>query len=338
MKQKKRRAKSPRVQQKNLLRRRKNRQLRFRLITVAAAAAAAVVTVSGFFHAEEFVISGETRYKKTELLSTLPVKQGDNLIFLDKHHAVSALQTAFPYLDEIVLDRKFPDTLEIQLTERKPVIAVEQDKQCYLLDATGKVLEKRKEGETGSASEVIGVGEVKLKVGSAIPKKGYEKLWAVLDFLELMRKYDLGDRVNSIDITKSYEVSLKFDRNYRIEFGSVDDKDLVEYKIQFLQAVLKKESLPMTGIIDLTDGEQARYRPFTGEDKTSSEKTEEIVGQPENADDEEQEAASDDDSESQKAEGNSEKTGEEDVENNTGSGQNSDENGAEPQENEAAQE
>ena len=275
MKQKKRRMKSPRVQQKNMLRRRRNRQLRFRLLTVCLAAAVAVITVSGFFHAEEFVISGETRYEKKELLSTLPVKQGDSLIFLDKHHAISTLQKAFPYLDEIVLDRKFPDTLEIQLTEREPVVAVQQEEEYYLLDQTGKVLEQKVEDETGSVTQVIGVGKVSLKIGETIPKKGYEKLWAVLDFLELMRKYDLNDRVNSIDITKSYEVDLKFDQNYRIEFGSVDDKDLVEYKIQFLQAVLKKESLPKSGIIDLSDGQQARYRPFSGTDTTKASEQEE---------------------------------------------------------------
>lgn len=283
MKKKRRRIKSPRVQQKNMLNRRRRRQIWFRIATIAASVAVAVLTISEFFHVEQFVISGETRYEQQDLLDALPVKQGDSLIFLDKQDAENRLQQVFPYLEQIVLVRKFPDTLELQLTERKPIVAVQQGERYYLLDAAGKVLEQKNADGLGDITQVIGIGELSFTVGSTVPVQGYEKLWVVLDFLELMQKYELSDRVNSIDITKLYEVYLQFDQRYRVEFGSVDDMELVEYKIQFLQAVLKKDSLPMSGVIDLSDGEKASYRPFTGEDITAREEDEQDAEQTDTA-------------------------------------------------------
>ncbi|MGN1030605.1 MAG: cell division protein FtsQ/DivIB [Butyricicoccaceae bacterium] len=286
MKQKKKRIKSPKAQQQSLQRKRRSRQTRFQLATTALSAVIAVFTVSSFFHAEAFEVSGKTRYKQSELLSVLPVEQGDNLIFFNKNRAVRTLESAFPYLDEIEIKRQFPDKLEIHVTDREPVIAVTQGTDtAYLIDETGKVLDKKNQDQVGSTTQVIGAGSAELRVGSTIGDKGYEKLRAVLRLLALMEKYDLADRVNSVDITKSYEVSLEFGNSYQIEFGSVDDEELVEYKIQFLQAVLKKESLPTTGIIDLSDGQQARYRPLTGENETAQNTEAEDTGSDESTED-----------------------------------------------------
>ncbi|MDD6612209.1 MAG: FtsQ-type POTRA domain-containing protein [Clostridiales bacterium] len=258
--------------QQRARRRRQGKMVR-RVIFTLLIAAAIVMAPTVFFRVSKVTVTGDTRYTDEELVRISGVQEGDNMFFLDTGHIISLLEAKYPYLDTIQLHRRMPSTLQIEVTDRVPILSIENNGSYLLMDRAGKVLEK-----TGSVAEntteVIGASPDGLKPGDwaeddSDGKKDqkHEKILAVLRLMELMTQYEMQDCIRSVDIDKAYDVRVQYEDRYTILLGSMD-KEKLEHKIQFLQAILKEPSLPESGIIDLTGDSEARYRPQ--EDSTSN--------------------------------------------------------------------
>ena len=241
---------------KQRMARRKRKNMLFRIVCCVLICAVIILAPTVFFRVSQVEIIGDTRYPANDLITTSGVREGDNLFFLDSAGIVRKLQDAYPYLDTVTIKRKPPSTLHIEVTERIPALSVEQKGKYLLIDMTGKVLDcvKTKAPDT---VEVIGANTDKLAAGSVL-REEHEKISTVIELMELMTQYDMGDDVRAVDIDKAFEVKMQYADKYIVLLGDLSN---LEHKIQFLQAILKESSLPDTGIIDLTDDEKAHYRP-----------------------------------------------------------------------------
>ncbi len=237
-------------------RRRRRHVLIFRVICCILVCLAAVLATTVFFRVSQGTISGDTRYTADELVAASGVQNGDNMLFLNKKQIASALEEQCPYLDTVEVHRKMPSTVEIAVTDRTAVLSVETDDGYLLMDSTGKVLEVLEEVQAGTAV-AYGTETEGLEVGDTAGED-QEKLLLVLDLMEMMTEYEMNENVISIDMEKAYDVTMQYTENYTVLLGNMDN---MEHQIQFLQAILKEPSLPESGIIDLTDDTEARYRP-----------------------------------------------------------------------------
>lgn len=253
------------------MRRRKRHRMVFRILCVLIVCAAAVLASTVFFRVSTITVSGETRYDRNELIQTSGVIEGDNLFFLRGRGIVNSLCNTYPYLDTVKLKRHLPDTLEIAVTERVPLMTVRLPSNgLYYLDGDGKVLEKVLESQIGDTVLVEGVEVNQLTPGEVVTKDTSEKITAVMGMLEMFRRYDMMDQIVSVDISQSFDVQVNYADQYTLELGTLDD---LEHKIQFLRSILKQKDLPETGVIDLSDSSEAHYRPKKVEVETIPEET-----------------------------------------------------------------
>ena len=218
-----------------------------------------------FFQVSKINVTGDTRYTSEQLIKSTGVKQGDNLFFLDTKQIAADLKDEYPYLDTVKLRRKLPSTLQIEVSDRTAALSIEQNGKYLILDMSGKVLEKTKSAAKGTA-KVTGVPMKGLHVGDAVDEDKYGKAASVMKLLELTDQYGMKKHIKTIDVEKAYDVRVTYDKRYTILLGALEESNL-EHKIQFLKAILKEPSLPESGVIDLTDEKEARYRPT--EDTTS---------------------------------------------------------------------
>ena len=218
-----------------------------------------------FFQVSKINVTGDTRYTSEQLIKSTGVKQGDNMFFLDTEQIAADLKDEYPYLDTVKLRRKLPSTLQIEVSDRTAVLSIEQNGKYLILDMYGKVLEKTKSAAKGTA-KVTGVPMKGLHVGDTVDKDKYGKAASVMKLLELTDQYGMKKHIKTIDVEKAYDVRVTYDKRYTILLGALEESNL-EHKIQFLKAILKEPSLPESGVIDLTDEKEARYRPT--EDTTS---------------------------------------------------------------------
>lgn len=218
-----------------------------------------------FFQVSKINVTGDTRYTSEQLIKSTGVKQGDNMFFLDTKQIAADLKDEYPYLDTIKLRRKLPSTLQIEVSDRTAALSIEQNGKYLILDMSGKVLEKTKSAAKGTA-KVTGVPMKGLHVGDTVDEDKYGKAASVMKLLELTDQYGMKKHIKTIDVEKAYDVRVTYDKRYTILLGALEESNL-EHKIQFLKAILKEPSLPESGVIDLTDEKEARYRPT--EDTTS---------------------------------------------------------------------
>lgn len=218
-----------------------------------------------FFQVSKINVTGDTRYTSEQLIKSTGVKQGDNMFFLDTKQIAADLKDEYPYLDTVKLRRKLPSTLQIEVSDRTAALSIEQNGKYLILDMSGKVLEKTKSAAKGTA-KVTGVPMKGLHVGDTVDENKYGKAASVMKLLELTDQYGMKKHIKTIDVEKAYDVRVTYDKRYTILLGALEESNL-EHKIQFLKAILKEPSLPESGVIDLTDEKEARYRPT--EDTTS---------------------------------------------------------------------
>lgn len=236
----------------------KRRRLLSRICLCVLVVLAVIFAPTVFFQVSTIEVTGETRYTSEELIAASGVTQGDNLSFLDKKGITSGLAEQFPYLDTVKVHRKLPSTIQIEVSDRTAALSVEQSGKYLLMDLTGKALESV-DAAAKDTVEVVGA-KTSLQPGDAVDAADGSRMSAVLKLMDFMGQYDLQDHIKKIDVSKAYDVRVQYEDRYTVLLGTIEE-DNMEHKVQFLKAILGEESLPDSGIIDLTDDEVARYRP-----------------------------------------------------------------------------
>jgi len=125
--------------------RKKKRKKRARIILITVLVVLmllvlGILSVTVFFNAEKIVVEGNTRYSAEALLKQGDLQVGQNLFRLDKFEVIEKMEE-LPYVKEVTIDRKLPNTLEITVIENQPVVWLETDTGAALLNEEYRVLE-----------------------------------------------------------------------------------------------------------------------------------------------------------------------------------------------------
>lgn len=277
---------------------RRRQKILFRLVCGLLVLAVCILAPTTFFRVSHVKVRGATRYTEQELVETSGVREGDNMVFLDKKGIAFRLQAQYPYLDMIKVHRRLPSTVQIEVAERTAVISVESNGGYLLVDEKGKVLEEVGQIAPDTA-EVVGIEPKNLRPGDLLADKLQEKsgsrdsksqdgdgaektgqqeaklkkLETALGLIATLTQYEMNTEVRRIDMEKAYDVRMEYAGRYTVLLGSLSN---LEHKIQFLQAILKEPSLPDTGIIDLTDDKKAHYRPAEAAFEDTSEEADTV--------------------------------------------------------------
>ena len=133
------------------------RRLRFVVIgvvVVAALGAAWAVIASPFLDVDRIVVKGTTRMTSAELETAARIHRGDAMVWLDGGAAVARID-ALPWIRAAHVEREWPGTVTITVTERTAVGWVDTGAGPALVDGTGRVLERVSKAPT-DLPQVVG--------------------------------------------------------------------------------------------------------------------------------------------------------------------------------------
>lgn len=68
------------------------------------------------------------------------ISERENIIFYDKDKASEVLETDYPYIKVLKIEKKFPNKIIVHTTERHEQYCIKVGDECYVLDDSGKVL------------------------------------------------------------------------------------------------------------------------------------------------------------------------------------------------------
>lgn len=227
------------INKKKMSRRRKlKKHILTVLLAVAVMCVGVVLVFSLFFKINTITVSGDRVYSDKMVIENSEIVTGKNLFRVNEKQVSERLSQELPYIKEITIERKLPDTLIINVTATREAAAVTTAKGFVLLDETGKVLDKNASILKENVAVVKGVKLSEYEEGARASFTNEKKTEALLELLEAIRKSGL-ELLTEINLKNINDIKIKYDDRITFEVGSLAN---IETKLARGVAALEKEN------------------------------------------------------------------------------------------------
>ena len=250
---------------RNRRRRRRNRgrsgflyKLMSALIICAAILAGCIV----FFRVDVVVVDGNVRYTSEEIIGVAGVERGDNLFSLNKFNMQKNIRRELPYVSEVQIIRRLPDTLLITVSESAAVAAIQKDGEWWLLDAQCKLLERGDAALAQGRAEVRGISPLAPDVGTqlAVAQEERAKLDSLSQLLSALYRQGMdGQLTDFIDLTAANEIRFGFGEKLTVVVPMNADFPAKIFALRRVQETYEEQMVELTGTLDLTYGESEAH-------------------------------------------------------------------------------
>ena len=205
----------------------------------------AVLSVTVLFPIKNIASKGSKVYTQSEIIKNSGINIGDNLIAISKNKTLDTLKSKLPFVEAVELERNFPDSLTLKITDAKEYVCYKVDENYYSASKNGWVLKSYKKRPEDIM--LVLTDKVKCKVGSEIEFLDDAAKETYLIVTDVLSRHKLS--VDYVDITDKISIKAKIDGRFIVDFGS--SKDL-EQKLKHLKAMIKEIGETATGKIDLS--------------------------------------------------------------------------------------
>lgn len=228
------------------------------LIAIGAVLVAAVL----FFRVETISVTGNERYTDQEVVSASGVLIEDNLYLLDKPTIERQILESMPYVEGVVISRKLPSTLEIDIQEITATVMLNQADATWRISLGGKLVE-RIDNAMPEMPYVDGVKLLAPTVGTLMTL-GEEEAEvgmrdSLLTLLGALDELDMLEDVEYIDMADSDELRIEYAGRFTVEM--LYNVDYL-YKLRTLEVVVEQLETNEVGTIDLTLDGKAHFIPI----------------------------------------------------------------------------
>lgn len=233
-------------------RRRRRRRGRFsglyKLLSVLLVLAALVAGCLVFFRVDRVVISGNRRYTEQEIEQVTGVNRGDNLIALNKNVISQRILKELPYVVAVGINRGFPDSLVITVTECEAAAYIRANGTLWLMNSESKLLE-----QTGDSTltEIRGITALQPSAGSRL-EAGQEEAYKLRDLKALMGALEekgLLSATGYIDLSSNTRIELDYEDRLTVYLPYASDYD---YDAKALRAAIDYLEPGEESVVDLT--------------------------------------------------------------------------------------
>lgn len=250
-------------------RRRGSLGLLLRPLSVILAAAAIVAALTLFFKVDKILVTGCIRYQAEEIAAASGVKQGDNLILLDKRRVSQAIYTELPYVTDVRINPQFPNTLLVEVTETRAAAAIQGAGGHWLLGLTTseklKLLELTDETAAQDYLPILGVEADAPAVGKllSLPEDSPLTMARLTELLSALEERGILSRADSVDLSDPEILVLQYDGRFRVEMYYNAD---FNFKLQCLTEAISKLEPNERGTIRMTmkNDYEVRFIPSGG--------------------------------------------------------------------------
>lgn len=238
------------------------RQFLLKLITMVAVVLALVFGMTIFFRVQNLRVTGNKKYDAKQVLASSGLEEGESLLALNKSKAAGQILEALPYVSEVQVGIKLPNTVTIDIVELEITYAVEGPNETWwLMDARGKLLEEVSKEEAMKHTHVVGIQAEKPVAGATlqVTQKDQEdtkeqnsadiantvgfaqnRMEAAISILKALEESDRTGKATKVDVSSLYDLQIWYGEKYQILLSGATD---LEYKIRYMvQAVDRLEA------------------------------------------------------------------------------------------------
>lgn len=257
-------------------------RLVIQLATVLAVVLALVMGLSVFFKVETITVTGAETYSAWAVREASGISEGDNLLTFSKIRASGQIVANLPYVKNVRIGIKLPNTVNIMIEEEDVVYSVKaSDGTWWLITSGGRVVEQTTGAAATGYTQVLGVTlenpvphqtataleDVPTETdefGELIPLTvtGAQRLTAALQILKALEANDIVGEAASVDVSRLQDIILWYGTRYQVNLG---DSTRLDYKIACMNDVVLQMSDYQSGILDIsftTWANKVGYTPF----------------------------------------------------------------------------
>lgn len=174
-------------------------------------------------------VKGNERLDFKTIAQISGIKYEENLFLLSKREVVERLKNN-PYIEDVTVVKKVPNSVFIQVKEKKVIGYISSEGNSYLIDSNGKII------------DVVPVDKTR-RNDSKIEKKGFDKentsplTEEQIQFINALSETSYYKKIREYNFEEDKTPLVVLESGIKIAF---DMEQELNYQIQFLEEILKK--------------------------------------------------------------------------------------------------
>lgn len=216
----------------------KSKKIKMLIISILVLIAIIAAMLSPLFNIKNIQVVGNTILSSEEIISLSGIKTEENMFKVMKLKTIDRIKEN-AYINEVAIHKKLPNTIEIQVKERKPSFMLEYGNGYVYLSNQGYMLEIssiKKDIPT-----ILGTTTSKenYKPGNRLNKDDLEKLGTVIKIMAVAKTHNIENLITTIDISNSDNYTLRLEQEKKTVY--LGDCSYLETRMSSLMSILENE-------------------------------------------------------------------------------------------------
>lgn len=262
-------------------------RLLLQLLIICASVLAMVMALSVFFKVEVIKVSGAKAYSEWDVREASGIEIGDNLLTFSEPRASGQIQAKLPYVNEVRIGIKLPDTVIIYIEELEVAYAAKCSNGIWwLITSEGRVVEQIDDVRAESYTKIEGitldnpvVNESAVAVEDSpqgvdpsqsteetqvVTVTNAQRLSASLTILQALENNGIVGEAASVNVTNLNAIVLWYGTRFQVNLGDTNNMDM---KIAWMNTAIGQLSEYDRGILDVSFTsweDEVGFTPFVG--------------------------------------------------------------------------
>ena len=240
----------------------RQKSLRVLILLLIIAGMIIFMLISPIFNIEKIIVNGNEQISSDTIISLSGLEIGNN-IFRNLSSEVIKNIKENAYIENVTMKRKFPNTIEISVEERKIAYQIKVVDSNVYIDYQGYILDKSTETQNVPIIEGLHTSQNELLNSTRLVSEDISYLNTILKIAENAKKLEIYSLINKIIIENNeFVLYLPNEKKY-VYLGNNAD---ITNKMLYVKAILEKEKKNSGKIFvngDLNDG----FKPYFREEK-----------------------------------------------------------------------
>lgn len=233
-----------------LIRKRKKKRNRKRILWLFVFITGIFILFSlktNYFYAKKVVVEGNKYVVSNDLVELSGITGNTNILYMNVRSIKDSILSN-SYISAVKLKRKLPNTIVIEIEERKPRFCINSDDRIYILDSELIILEIREDNPVG-LPELIGLDFEGKNLGGKSTSSN-RIIYFIENYTRLMDRLSEPISINKIDLMDTLNIQLQINKLI-IKLG---DEGNLEDKLNKVANILKADPsyVDLEGYIDVS--------------------------------------------------------------------------------------
>lgn len=223
-----------------------------------------VLSLTVLFKTQVYEVTGTSKYSESEIAEASGIGKGQNIFLAPKRSAEKRIKEKFPYVEDVHVGVKIPDTIKIGVEEAVEGYMIKMSDTEYLVVSTkGRILDKTDNKNLNKLPIFIGPKPVTGEIGDYVSYED-ETLVDMVDSITQTFADNGYQGITEIDATNMADISFTYDNRIKIKLGIPED---LNYKIRTAMTIIdenldKNGSDTSTGVLDVSRCNSTRRSYF----------------------------------------------------------------------------